>query len=212
MDDEEFYMKDIFQKNKYTKWYLQICSEPYTEDILENHHIIPKCLGGSNDTNNLVMLSPKAHFICHWLLTKMMKKEAHKQKMFYAFNFMLCKPKDLKERRYYPCSRVYQIAKKYMYQNNPNNHLGVREKISQARKKAWENPTKAMLDGIEKMRKSKIGKAPSNKGIVGVVIVSEKTKKIWSEQRVGRKWYTDGVKSYFIKPENAKPEYKPGRK
>jgi hypothetical protein len=33
-----------------------------------------------------------------------------------------------------------------------------------------------------------------------------------SEQRTGRKWFTDGEKSYFIHPENAKSEYKLGRK
>jgi hypothetical protein len=28
--------------------------------IYEQHHIIPKCLGGSNNKNNLVLLTPKS--------------------------------------------------------------------------------------------------------------------------------------------------------
>jgi len=35
----------------------------------ENHHIIPKCLGGLDDKKNLVLLTAKEHFICHKLLT-----------------------------------------------------------------------------------------------------------------------------------------------
>jgi hypothetical protein len=42
----------------------------------EAHHIIPKCLGGTGKCNqwkwhhNIVLLSPKEHFICHLLLTE----------------------------------------------------------------------------------------------------------------------------------------------
>lgn len=200
----------MFLDNKYTKWYFSICSNHY-EGITEKHHIIPKSLGGSDEEQNLVSLSPKAHFICHWLLTRMLSDKKSKEKMYYAFNFMLLKPKDLKEKRYYPCSRVYDIARKYMQLNNPNNHVGVKKKISEARKKCWQNPSQAMLDGIEKMRLSKIGKEPPNKGKKGIIKASDETKKLLSQQRYGRKWFNDGVKTYFIKPEDAKSHYKEGR-
>jgi hypothetical protein len=200
----------MFNNSKYTKWYKNICSKKF-EGITEKHHIIPKCLGGTDDDNNLVDLSPKAHFICHWLLTKMIDDKSSKQKMFYAFNFMLCKPKDLKEKRYYPCSRIYEIAKKLLKENNPNDHENVRKKISEARKKAWQKPSQAMIDGIEKMRKSKIGKSPSNKGQKGVQKASEETKRLLSQQRTGRKWYNDGKKTYFVFPKDAKPHFKKGR-
>lgn len=36
----------------------------------EKHHIIPKCLGGSNDENNLVLLTYREHFLAHLLLSK----------------------------------------------------------------------------------------------------------------------------------------------
>ena len=36
----------------------------------ERHHIIPKCLGGSNDKENLVDLTAREHYICHKLLIK----------------------------------------------------------------------------------------------------------------------------------------------
>lgn len=31
----------------------------------ELHHILPKSLGGTNAADNLVLLTPKEHFICH---------------------------------------------------------------------------------------------------------------------------------------------------
>lgn len=34
----------------------------------EMHHIIPKSLGGTDDKNNLVLLTPKEHYIAHLLL------------------------------------------------------------------------------------------------------------------------------------------------
>jgi hypothetical protein len=37
---------------------------------LEKHHIIPRCLGGSNDKENLVDLTPEEHYIAHQLLVK----------------------------------------------------------------------------------------------------------------------------------------------
>lgn len=46
---------------------------------VEKHHVIPRCLGGSNDQNNLVFLTAKEHYICHRLLTKMtIGKDRHR--------------------------------------------------------------------------------------------------------------------------------------
>lgn len=37
----------------------------------ERHHIIPKCMGGSNDPENLVRLTAEEHFVAHKLLVMM---------------------------------------------------------------------------------------------------------------------------------------------
>lgn len=43
----------------------------YNKDFyFETHHIIPKSSGGSNDESNLVILTAREHFICHWILYK----------------------------------------------------------------------------------------------------------------------------------------------
>jgi hypothetical protein len=37
-------------------------------EYFEQHHIIPKCLGGSNKKVNLVLLTAREPFVCHLLL------------------------------------------------------------------------------------------------------------------------------------------------
>jgi hypothetical protein len=37
----------------------------------EEHHIIPRCLGGSSDKSNLALLTPEEHYLCHLLLVKL---------------------------------------------------------------------------------------------------------------------------------------------
>ena len=41
----------------------------------EVHHILPKCLGGTDDKINLVKLTPEEHYVAHQLLVKIYPKE-----------------------------------------------------------------------------------------------------------------------------------------
>lgn len=38
--------------------------------VFERHHVIPRCMGGSDNDGNIVSLTPREHFICHHLLAK----------------------------------------------------------------------------------------------------------------------------------------------
>lgn len=40
------------------------------ETYTEKHHIIPKCMGGTDDQENLVNLTPEEHYVAHQLLVK----------------------------------------------------------------------------------------------------------------------------------------------
>jgi len=44
--------------------------ERVIEGYKERHHIIPRCMGGTDDPINLVDLTPEEHFVCHQLLVK----------------------------------------------------------------------------------------------------------------------------------------------
>lgn len=52
---------------------------------IEKHHIIPRCIGGSNDTSNFVHLSLREHFLAHKLLTKI---HPNNGSLLYAANMM----------------------------------------------------------------------------------------------------------------------------
>lgn len=50
----------------------------------EKHHIIPKSVGGNDNPDNICILLPREHFVCHWLLTKMVSgKSKYKNSKFY---------------------------------------------------------------------------------------------------------------------------------
>lgn len=47
----------------------------------ESHHIIPRCLGGSDDKDNLIDLTPEEHYIAHLLLIKIYP---HNRRLIHA--------------------------------------------------------------------------------------------------------------------------------
>lgn len=67
-----------FVNNKYYNIYLNLCynrqqlrpTENRRKKGYETHHIVPKCLGGTDDKTNLVHLTYREHFLAHRLLTK----------------------------------------------------------------------------------------------------------------------------------------------
>ena len=40
------------------------------DGYVEEHHILPRCMGGGNNKENLVKLTPEEHFVAHQLLIK----------------------------------------------------------------------------------------------------------------------------------------------
>ena len=57
----------------------------------EHHHCLPRCLGGSNDSDNIVSLTAREHYIAHLLLVKIYQNDLDKQKyykMLYALECM----------------------------------------------------------------------------------------------------------------------------
>jgi hypothetical protein len=41
-----------------------------SEEYTEKHHIIPRCMGGGDEKENIVVLTPEEHYVCHQLLVK----------------------------------------------------------------------------------------------------------------------------------------------
>jgi len=89
----------MFIQNKYTRIYYNIinCAKDQNRSksggYFENHHIIPKSVGGTDNASNLVLLTAREHFICHHLLTKITSGTSYRS-MLYAFNMMLVDSKN----------------------------------------------------------------------------------------------------------------------
>jgi hypothetical protein len=76
----------------------------------EEHHIIPKSVGGEDNPDNLVLLTAREHFLAHYLLTKIYLIPKQKAKMIFAFMCMqLMTPAQLGNR--YMNSRLFEKVK-----------------------------------------------------------------------------------------------------
>ncbi len=100
--------------NKYTKWYNNITENAKNRilsDYTESHHIQPRSLGGSDDVTNLVDLTPREHFICHWLLVKMTSGKDH-HRMLNALRMMRAENQNQERYKTKITARVYESIKK----------------------------------------------------------------------------------------------------
>lgn len=64
----------FFALSKYQRWYDALIDRAKARAIpacyTEQHHIVPRSIGGTDLPINLVRLTYREHFIAHWLLTK----------------------------------------------------------------------------------------------------------------------------------------------
>ena len=133
----------MFIENKYYKWYMAIVNRAKSRDTIngyvEKHHIIPQSFGGSNKKENLVTLSAREHFICHWLLTKCASINIDKAN--YALWLMMNVQNEHQEHRYKVNSRTYQKLKEKLSETFSKQQSGrvvseeTKRKISETRKR-----------------------------------------------------------------------------
>ncbi len=113
----------MFEINKY---YLLYCSIIYNartkkreknkEIYFEEHHILPRCMFPEYEnlkvyTWNSVLLTPREHFICHYLLCKMVIRNSPAwHKLVRAFTFMYSSSSCHSKR--YVNSKLYEFARR----------------------------------------------------------------------------------------------------
>ncbi len=132
--------------NKYSKLYYTITNnakQRVTDGYTERHHIIPQSLGGNNDKENLVDLTAREHFICHWLLIKMTDGE-DRSKMLYALNGMRAENKH--QERYHTkiTARVYE---KYRLEHAKNHSEIMKGRVPYNKGRKMSEEQKELLRG-----------------------------------------------------------------
>jgi len=160
--------------NKYKKWYASITEHAKTrilDSYTERHHIIPRSLNGTDEKHNLVDLTAREHFICHWLLTKMHTGKA-RSKMIYALNGMKRTNKEQERYETPITSRVYARLKEEFGKTHsatmrgrvpPNKGKPMSEEQKakiRATKKA--NPRIITEEYREQQRQGRLGKTHTN--------------------------------------------------
>ena len=157
--------------NKYEKWYNKIVLNGKNEKLPghEHHHILPKSLGGTDDNSNLVYITAREHFVCHWLLTKIYPTGDEHWKMINALRMMRAENKNQQRYDTKITSRVYSNLKeeyanlqseRYRGENNPffgkSHTKEAKQIISDAN--TGENNAMKRIEEREKMRQLKTGK------------------------------------------------------
>jgi len=198
----------MYLQNKYSRWYYNIINSARARVLVSNtyyekHHIIPKSLGGTANSENLVKLTAKEHFICHLLLPKITTGN-NKHKMIHAFWFM-SNPKKL-GLRYKPSSKIYELAKleksKLLKSIRGKDHPNFGKKhpertsdiftdqwrasISESKKGkvAWNKGIPRTQEVKNAVSMANIGKVPWNKGVAHNSSTIQKIK----DANTGKRW------------------------
>jgi hypothetical protein len=119
-------------------------------DKTEKHHVLPKCLGGTNENYNIVKLTAKEHYVAHHLLYRI---HPTNRKLMFAYTSMCFGSRN--HSRYFS-ARMYENAKNIrskLFTGESNPNFGNKTGGSKGYKHKPET--------IEKMRLIKLGKKRS---------------------------------------------------
>jgi hypothetical protein len=116
-----------------------------SELYFEKHHIVPKCLGGSNSTANLILLTAREHYLAHWLLHRIYPTDTALSHAFWMMNFGNCDTK----RTNTISSRMYAESKDAMA--SANRVLNTGKKVDKKHLTAWyrnKNNSKRIINNV----------------------------------------------------------------
>ena len=113
---------------------------------IEDHHIIPKCLGGQDIISNKVWLTAEEHFMCHKLLTEMTVDNAN-GKMWSALWRMMNKQSKNQGRDYIIDAKEYATARE---QNAKNHSIRMKGELNPFYKKTHTDSTKEAMSVSKK--------------------------------------------------------------
>jgi hypothetical protein len=170
------------------------------DDYYEKHHIVPKCLGGNNQPDNIVKLTAREHFIAHKLLFKF-TIGPNKSKMGYALHKMLF-PNNKNQIQRCVSSRAYEELKKiYNYIRGEQHPMYGRKFDDEFRKKCSLNK----MGEKNPMYGKKTWNSGKTKEFDSRLEVSEEVRKKLSIANMGR-IHTENTKKLISKTHLGKPK------
>ena len=99
---------------------------------VERHHIVPRCMGGEDTTNNIVELTAREHYIVHKLLVEIYPKHRKLVYALWGMSNQLSSPNN--KRAYRISSREYERARILFLENIKGRKCTWGDKISKAKK------------------------------------------------------------------------------
>lgn len=118
----------------------------------EGHHILPRCLNGEENKENIVKLTSREHFICHILLSKI-----YPESLGLAYSiWRMCNKQPANSQRIYRVSaRIYEEMKinYYNIRKNYRHSKETRELLS--RKLTGIKRTQEFKDNLSRLYKGK---------------------------------------------------------
>lgn len=175
VEEAEFYSS--ISNPRYKSHYEKLINRAKTrviEGYVEKHHIVPKCLGGSNDKSNLVKISAEEHYVAHQLLVKMFPEN---KKLIYAAN-MMCVGKDS------DCKRPHNKQYKWLKLKVSELHKSYRAS-DETKAKIGAKSKGRIFSKEAKLKISEAGKGRKVKPEHRAKLVSSrkgKPSKVWNEE------------------------------
>jgi ribosomal protein S17E len=125
----------------------------------EKHHIIPRSLGGENNTDNIIILAARYHYIAHLILAK----ATGNHKMIKALHKMVYSRTGDVQRRYKITSRIYSFLReehsKIVSGYSKNTVVAKQiytEEIKRIPKELFEKYNGILYEAISKNRKDSL--------------------------------------------------------
>ena len=219
-------LKQHCLQNKYSKWYFNIIDSAMGRGwerstspcYVEGHHVVPRSISGdSMKSGVIVFLTAREHFVCHLLLPRMLEGK-NKNKMQLALQRVMIR----KDNNYCKSSRLYELIKANSAEAASERFQSYWSTIpfeERSLMRSGENNPRwgavVKEETREKISAANKGKLAKEKHPLWNVGHSLETKKKMSDDRKGciqpRRWFNDGIKQYYVLPENAEAGWVTGK-
>jgi hypothetical protein len=156
------------------------------DGYVERHHVVPRCMGGTDEPSNLVLLTAEEHFVAHQLLAKMHPSSLE---LVLALNMMTVSPTGQRNnnRRYAWIKKALSLATSKRFKGRTwSEHQNQARSVAVATQ--WADPEfkakrSAAMRGIRWSEERRAAKSAAMKGKPGRAWTTEQKAKLSESKR-----------------------------